>query len=124
MRPNQLLVTILSATAITGGVLIGTTGHAQACWRTQLNSTSSNSQFPQTFNSTTASKPSQPFNSTMGKSAVGIAILGGLLAVEGIYLSRRRQSKPVADKAENQFPLPSATVDEQVSERELANSRK
>lgn len=124
MRLNQLLVAILSATAITGGVLIGTTGHAQACWRTQFNSTSSNNQFPQTPNSTTASKPPQSFNSTIGKSAVGIALLGGLLAVEGIYLSRRRQSKPVADEVENQVQLPSATVDEQVSERELASSRK
>lgn len=121
MKPNQVLIAILSATAITGGV-IGTTSQAQPCWRTsQQTSTNSAGQFPQSFNSTTTSSQSpQLFNSG---SAVGIALLGGLLA-GGVYLSRRlRRSQPVADEAD-QLELPSASTHDQVPERELVGGRK
>lgn len=122
MKLNQALIAVLSATAITGGVFMNTNSQAQACWRTaQQTSTNSAGQFPQSFNSTTTSSQSpQPFNSG---SAVGIALLGGLLA-GGVYLSRRlRQSQLVADEAD-QLELPSTSTHDQVPERELVGGRK
>jgi hypothetical protein len=122
MKPNQILIAI-SATAITGSILVGTTSQAQACWRTsQPTSTNSAGQFPQSFNSTSASSQSpQPFNSS--GSAVGVALLGGLLAVGGVYLSRRwRQLESVADAEQPELPL--ASLDEQIPERELVGGRK
>lgn len=126
MKSNRVLVAIFSATAISG-VFIGSTNQAQACWRTsQLTSANSAGQSPQSFNSTTASTGQSPlpFNSATTGTAAGIALLGGILAVGGIYLSRRRQSEPVLNEAEYESELPTAPVDEQVSERELVGSRK
>lgn len=110
MRPNQVLVAILSAAAVTGGVFVGSTSQAQACpLSSKLTS----------INSIGAG----PFNSNSIGTAAGISLLGGLLVVGGIYWSRR-QSDSVTDKAEYESELPSVPVDEQVPERELVGSRK
>lgn len=118
---NKTLVAILSATAITGGVFIGTGNDAQACWRSQMLSTDSAGQSPQSFNSTSASTI-QPPNHSSTITAAGVALLGSVLAVGGLYLFRRRPTEPVVD-AEHEFELPSTVVDAQES-RELVGSRK
>ncbi len=111
MRPNHLF-TILSAAAITGSAFF--TPPAQACFLGSDISSSTNpvSQSPQLFKPTKA-----------GKSAAGIALLGSLLAVGGVYWSRRRQSDSVTNEV-NAESEPSTPVIEQVSEQELVSSRK
>lgn len=112
MRPNKVLVAILSAATVTGGVFVGSASQAQPC------------PLSSKLTSINSIGTPGPLNSNSIGTAAGISLLGGLLVVGGVYLSRRRQSDSVTDEAEYESELPSVPVAEQVSERELVGSRK
>lgn len=114
MKPSHLF-TFLSVAAIAASTLV-TSSPAQACsFSSQLTSANSANQSPPSINPTT----------TNNSNLAGFTLLSGLLAVGGIYWSRRsRQSDPVIDRAEYEaLEMLDTPAVEQV-ERELVGSRK
>lgn len=113
MKPNQLLVAIVSAAAITGGTLTSFIGSADAC-----PFSGKSNILPRLDKSSPDSSNSANLAKTLGLSA----ILGSLI-VGGVYWFRReRQDKNTTDnQAETyqalEFP-PSLPEVEQVSEPE------
>ncbi|WP_143167723.1 hypothetical protein [Chroogloeocystis siderophila] len=114
MKPSHL-ITLVSVAAIAGTTFVNS-NPAQACpFSSKL-----------AVNSVNQSSPSM--NPTTNNSNVaGFALLSGLLAVGGVYWSRRsRQSDPVIDRAEYEAleMLDTPAVEQVVEERELVGSRK
>ncbi|PIG92957.1 hypothetical protein [Gloeocapsopsis sp. IPPAS B-1203] len=112
MKPSHL-ITLLSVAAIAGSTFV-TFNSAQACpFSSKLSANSVNQSSP-SINPT-----------TNNSNLAGFTLLSGLLAVGGIYLSRRlRHSDPVIDRAEYEaLEMIDTPVVEQV-ERELVGSRK
>ena len=118
MNPRQSVFVSLSATAIACGTLIGSIGPAQACYLQDSSLSFSNptDQFLHLFKS-----------NAIGKSAVGVALLG-ILAAGGLYWSRRSRQADVMTEANHEVAeLPLTPAAEQVSEqepvKELVSSR-
>ncbi|MBE9192272.1 hypothetical protein IQ230_18315 [Gloeocapsopsis crepidinum LEGE 06123] len=115
MKPSHL-ITLVSVAAIVGTTFV-TSSPAQACpFSSKLSANSVNQSSP-SINPTT----------TNNSNLAGFTLLSGLLAVGGIYLSRRsRQSDPVIDRAEYEAleMIDTPAVEQVVEERELVGSRK
>jgi hypothetical protein len=113
MKLTRLLTLCLVA-AIAGSIFVTFTS-AQACLFSSKLSTNSVNQAPPSINPTT----------TNYGNLAGFTLISGLLAVGGIYWSRRsRQSDAVIDRAEYEaLEMLDKPAVEQV-ERELVGSRK
>lgn len=115
MKLNQLLVGLLSTAAIASSVVVGSTA-AQSCpFSSKLPTATQNAgQSPQLNNPTT----------TNSSNLAGIALLSGLLALGGVYWSRRFvQSDSIVNETENTV-IPETPIEPATETRELVGSRK
>ncbi|PPS44830.1 hypothetical protein [Chroococcidiopsis sp. TS-821] len=116
MKPSYLF-TLVSVAAIALPTFV-TSHPVQACpFSSKLTSANSATQSPPSMNPTT----------TNNSNLAGFALLSGLLAVGGVYWSRRsRQSDPAIDRAEYEAleMVDTPVVEQVVEERELVGSRK
>lgn len=112
MKPTQFVIGVLSVAAIASSVAVNP---AQACiFSSQLGST--DAVEPPQINPTTTTNQNSNW--------AGFALLSGLLAVGGVYWSKRSRQSTVIDRAEYEALEMLDTPTLEQDERELVGSRK